>query len=105
MNKPNHTPHRYQVNLIPSNLAAEDVEPAFEAGQLPKYPLHAASGQQAAVSAKAITGMRVHSVERIDDLAPIKTKSQLTKRGCASAHIGYVGKRGEFIPLNACAID
>lgn len=103
MNKP-HTLHRYQVHLIPNNINAENIEPAFEAGQLPHYPLTAASSEQAAASAKTITGMRVHSVERIDGPTPIKTQAPQAKPCMPSSHVGYINRRGEFIPGQGVAL-
>ena len=60
---------RYLCTLIPQDLPDDQVEIAASAGTLPVVRLQAPNADFARASAYSVTGKRVHSVERISEVA------------------------------------
>ena len=56
----------YRCTLTPPEMPADQVEAAASAGALPFVQLQAPHADYARATAMAITGKRVHSVERMD---------------------------------------
>ena len=57
---------RYRCALIPADMPADQVEQAASSGSLPIVQFRAPHAEYALATAMAITGKRVHSVERMD---------------------------------------
>lgn len=58
--------HSYRATLVPPNMAAEDVQPAADAGMLPTIQVRATDNGSARRAAQAVTAWRVLDVVRIE---------------------------------------
>lgn len=65
--------HRYRAHLIPHGMPADEVEQAAATNSLPYHQLHAKNADAAREMAQHTSGLPVHSVDRVDDSAPIIT--------------------------------
>lgn len=59
----------YRAYLIPRHIEDDDVEAHHARGMLRQLRLKAANAEDAAARAHRITGLRVHSAERVEALA------------------------------------
>lgn len=66
MNAPIRPTHSYRLTLVPPGLPAADVEAAADAGALRTLRLRAPDASTAACHARALTGLAVLRVERIE---------------------------------------
>lgn len=66
----NITPARsYRAYLIPRNIEDEDVEAHHARGMLTPLRVKAANAEDAAARAHRVSGLRVHSTERVEEVA------------------------------------
>lgn len=61
------TPARsYRATLVPAGTAADEVETLAILGKLPTIQVKSGDAEAAGVAAHAVSGMAVHSIDRMD---------------------------------------
>ena len=58
--------HSYRAHLMPSDVAAEDIESLADAQQLPTIRVRAANATHAITNAARVSGKHVLRVERVE---------------------------------------